>query len=151
MEFKELSEVKIEDVISCVGSAIEESRMAGIINPMLFDVFLKVNYILTFSDVEVSEEELQNKLALYDRFNAEGLINEELYKTTSFRYVCDHADEWEWKISKHEESFAGALESLAEFAELLGVNLQQSADNLSKIDLSNLPQLLELAERLGNN
>ena len=48
MNFKNYNEVGINDIISCVGTSIEESRLNGIINPMLFKVFLTLNYLIIF-------------------------------------------------------------------------------------------------------
>ena len=147
-EFKEF--VPTERKIDLLEMTLQEAQYAGIINPMLLDIFFRVNLVLIYTDIELPEN--GDKIAFFDTLIKEDImtkVEDTLNKEIEILY--GYLIEWKNIQTKERDSFVGMVNRIKEIAEEL---LETSNEGLGKIeglDLTKLQDLVPLAESLGIN
>ena len=147
-EFKEF--VPTERKIDLLEMTLQEAQYAGILNPMLLDIFFRVNLVLIYTDIELPEN--GDKIAFFDTLIKEDImtkVEDTLNKEIEILY--GYLIEWKNIQTKERDSFVGMVNRIKEIAEEL---LETSNEGLGKIeglDLTKLQDLVPLAESLGIN
>jgi len=154
MEFNIKKDVSTEKKVDLMGLTIEESYFDGIVNPMLLNIFFTINSIITYTDIEISQEEKKDKLALYDKFKNENILSQfemrlqkELPGETN--YLNENLAAWVKEYNKYKSSFGGVLESLKMFIDNIAQETDLNLQKLQDVDLNKFKDLNEIVSILG--
>jgi len=156
MEFTLREFIPTERKLDLIGLTIQESIVDGIINPMLQDILFKVNTVLIYTDNDITMEEKEDKLALYDKFVKESVWEvfesqmDEKYPDEIY-YLTDSLYLWTTEQKVYMHSNLALMEILKDYLTGLVNALVTGTDLLKDIDWTTMAQINSLAESLGFN
>lgn len=87
LEVKVLQYLPISDKIDIIQIALQRSEEEdGLYNELLLDMYFHLNIIFCYTDLEFSDEDLGDLMALYDRLESHGFISEIISAMDSDEY-----------------------------------------------------------------
>lgn len=75
LQVKVLQYLPISDKIDIIQIALQKSEEAGIYNELLLDMYFHLHIIFCYTDLEFSDEDLEDLMALYDRLESNGFVD----------------------------------------------------------------------------
>lgn len=145
-------EIKISDYlpidkkIMLIQSAIKESKIDGIIHPLLLKQNYELELIFNYTDIIFSEKDLSDLSSLYDSLTCCGLMNEIIKNINGKEIILlkEMLNDTKNAYSKYISSAAGMLDILLESLSTRIPALQESLSNLSPETLMQLGEIAGL-------
>ena len=75
LQVKVLQYLPISDKIDIIQIALQKSEEAGIYNELLLDMYFHLHIIFCYTDLEFSDEDMEDLMALYDRLESNGFVD----------------------------------------------------------------------------
>lgn len=76
LNIKVLQYLPISDKIDIIQIALQKSEQNGIYNELLLDMYFHLHIVFCYTDLEFSEEDLNDLMSLYDRLESHGFIDQ---------------------------------------------------------------------------
>lgn len=144
LEVKVLQYLPISDKIDIVQIALQKSEQSGVYNELLLDMYFHLHLVMCYTDLEFSEEDLSDLMALYDRLESNGWINEiiQAMDQDEYKNLLDYLDvmkrtNLEYKntaaavISRIIEDLPGKMAEVKEILESFDPEKYQEAANFA--------------------
>lgn len=121
----------------------------GFCNPLRVILYLTLETVFHYTDVEFDEEDTANEFELYDTLVGSGFFGEvlEAIPTEEWNSVCDNIWEVIENIYKFNNSFVGALNAMTQDYNNLELDINSLQDNMR--DPQNLALLKDVLSKLG--
>lgn len=137
------------EMLSIIGGVIEKSKVDGIINPILFDVYLDVNYFLyNYSQEGFDLNDFQNNFDLYDYLKEETNFFEEIDYNEDYLRYRDYARSWRQLEQKKMASLVGIVSEIGNLVSNIDLSKLQEMLGTIEENKENINQATELIESL---
>ena len=114
LEVKVLQYLPISDKIDIIQIALQKSEENGIYNELLLDMYFHLHIIFCYTDLEFSEEDLSDLMALYDRLESHDFINEIISAMNKNEYgnLTDYLEMMKKNKLKYQNTAAAVIRGI---------------------------------------
>lgn len=116
LEVKVLQYLPISDKIDIIQIALQKSEEDGIYNELLLDMYFHLHIIFCYTDLEFSEEDLSDLMALYDRLESHGFVSEIISAMDSDEYknLVDYLEIMKKERLEYKNTAAAVLRGIVQ-------------------------------------
>lgn len=132
----------IELVQDIVNSSVDEN---GYYNPMRINVFLTVKTFFAYTNISITEKQLENIFKVYDALKVSEIY--QIVPIEAYREVHGYVSELIRSIYEYKNSVYGILDGISEDYSDLDFDVKKLVESLS--DSSNLNMLKDVLTKLG--
>lgn len=151
MKFEVKQKISTEEKFDAIDLSVREATVGNMLNSCALDVFVKVNLLMAYTDIEIPEEFDHDKLAFYDFLVEEGILEEFNSKINpeEIKIFNRYFETWVQDYKEYLNSGRGVVEAVKDAIYEMVNQTSDNLDSLKELDLSQLQQLIPLAESLG--
>lgn len=144
LEVKVLQYLPISDKIDIVEIALQKSKQGGIYNELLLDMFFHLHIIMCYTDLEFSDEDLEDMMALYDKLESNGFINEiiEAMNQDEYKNLLDYLNIMKKENLEYNNTAAAVISRIIED---LPAKMAEVKDILDQFDPSKYEEVKNFA------
>lgn len=104
----------ISDKIDLIEIAIQKATENGVINDIKLDTYFHLNVMYLYTDIEFSDEDKEDELALFDLLDSNHVITSVILAMNEDEYKCliDYLEQEKKNIMKYKNSAAGVLRGI---------------------------------------
>ena len=148
LQVKVLQYLPISDKIDIVQIALQKSEQSGVYNELLLDMYFHLHIIFCYTDLEFSDEDLSDLMALYDRLESNGFINEiiEAMDEDEYKNLRDYLDIMKVENLKYNNTAAAVLSRIIQD---LPKNAEAAKEILEGFDLEKYQEAANFATALN--
>lgn len=145
LEVKVLQYLPISDKIDIIQIALQKSEENGIYNELLLDMYFHLHIIFCYTDLEFSEEDLSDLMALYDRLESHGFINEIMNAMDKNEYgnLVDYLEMMKKNKLKYQNTAAAVIRGIIQD---LPKNAAAAKEIIDQFDPNKYPEVLNFAK-----
>ena len=145
LEVKVLQYLPISDKIDIIQIALQKSEEDGIYNELLLDMYFHLHIIFCYTDLEFSEEDLSDLMALYDRLESHGFINEIMNAMDKNEYgnLVDYLEMMKKNKLKYQNTAAAVIRGIIQD---LPKNAAAAKEIIDQFDPNKYPEVLNFAK-----
>ena len=132
----------IELVQDIVNSSVDEN---GYYNPMRINVFLTVKTFFAYTNISITEKQIENIFKVYDALKVSEIY--QIVPTNAYREVYGYVSELIRSVYEYKNSVYGILDGISEDYSDLDFDVKKLVESLS--DSSNLNMLKDVLTKLG--
>ena len=144
LEVKVLRYLPISDKIDIIQIALQKSEEDGIYNELLLDMYFHLHIIFCYTDLEFSEEDLSDLMALYDRLESHDFISEIISAMDSDEYksLVDYLDIMKKERLEYKNTAAAVLRGIVQD---LPKNAAAAKEIIDSFDPEKYPEVINFA------
>lgn len=148
VEVEVKSYLSIKDKIDLIDITLQESKeYDGYFNPVKIEMNFILNVIFLYTNVNFTEKQKEDLLALYDLLEKNGFADEVIKAIPEKEYqtLMDYLDETRDSIEGYNSTFVGAINQIAKIIE---GNASSMKDILADFDPSKFQEVQTLYKKL---
>jgi hypothetical protein len=144
-EVNVLQYLPIEDKNSLIKMAIQNAEENGILNELLLDMYFRLYTVYSYTDLEFTEDETNDPVALYDILESNGVIDA----------VIRAIPEYEWNylhnmkntmVERHLARRGSVAATIQSFIEMLPKNAESANEIIKQFNPEDFQQVLNFAK-----
>ena len=147
-EIEVLQYLPIEEKYSFINIVLQQSKVDGIYNPMLLDMFFHLYLVYMYTNLTFTDKQREDELKLYDTLQSSGFISKMLEKISDVEYntLYTYLEETADYLTEYKNT-------LKYFAKNLLSDMTGKIDNLqnmiNEIDEEKYTQVIDFAKALN--
>lgn len=144
LEVKVLQYLPISDKIDIIQIALQKSEEDGIYNELLLDMYFHLHIIFCYTDLEFSDEDLSDLMALYDRLESHDFISEIIGAMDSDEYksLVDYLEIMKKERLEYKNTAAAVLRGIIQD---LPKNAAAAKEIIDSFDPEKYPEVINFA------
>lgn len=145
--FTVLKYLNIEDKNALIQLAVQNSEENGVINPLKLDMYFGLYLVYMYTDIEFTDEDKANELALYNILYSNGIINAvitalEQMENGEYSYLESKLYEFAGRKMKYHNTIASVING---FIERMPINAEKAMEIINKFNPEDFQQVLQFA------
>jgi len=142
--------ISVKDTNNLIMATAMKAVSEGFINKYLLKIYFNLHMIYMFTDIEFTDEEKEDELALYDKLVEDGVVAAVIDAIPSSVYdeIYNYALEYATDRAYFLVSAAGAINV---FAQQLPAAMESVQEIVKSLDEEKLTNIIQLAQANGIN
>lgn len=135
-----LKYLPIEDKVSLINIALQNSREGSIYNTALLDAFFHLYIVIMYSNITFTEKQKEDPMKLYDILKSNGLIDKIILAMEEEEYtkLNDYLNQQLSDIYNYKKSVGGVISEIIEQLPLQAEEMQKIVDNFDPEKFQNV-------------
>ena len=135
-----LKYLPIEDKVSLINIALQNSKEGSIYNPALLDAFFHLYIVIMYSNISFTEKQKEDPMKLYDVLKSNGLIDRIVLAMEEEEYtkLNDYLNQQLNDIYNYKKSMSGIISEVIEQLPLQAEEMQKIVDNFDPEKFQNV-------------
>ncbi len=145
IEVNVLKYLPIEDKNNIIKMAIQNAEENGVLNDLLLDMYFRLYTVYSYTDLEFTEDEKNDPVALYDILESNGVICTVIntIPVGEFTYLLDMKNTMVERHLARRGSIAATIQS---FIEMLPKNAEAANEIVKQFNPDDFQQVLNFAK-----
>ena len=135
-----LKYLPVEDKVSLINIALQNSREGSIYNTALLDAFFHLYIVIMYSNITFTEKQKEDPMKLYDVLKSNGLLDKIILAMDEEEYtkLNDYLNQQLNDIYNYKKSMSGIISEVIEQLPLQAEEMQKIVDNFDPEKFQNV-------------
>jgi len=135
-----LKYLPLEDKCALINLALQSAKEEAIYNPARLEAYFHLYIVMSYTNINFTEKQKDDKIKLYDTLKSNGLIDKVLINMDEDEYsaLCEYLNQQESDILNYQNTLTGLISSIIENLPLKAEEMQKIVENFDPEKFQNV-------------